>query len=211
MPKHELHIAVANAIDNILSTLVSSKPEFEIIKDEAADDGQGSKQHLSFFLTSNPKRESGVSKVDIIIVKNGVVKLACEIEESGFSPTKIFGKVFSTAAANNCRLYKLKKHTHYDLDKNGVFVEVLSSDKMLARTKLRENTKKFRQGDLIQIEINGLLSNSSSWLQHYHLLFGKKADFDSGGKCYLELEKVIKKLQTKSSSKTVGNTISEVD
>jgi hypothetical protein len=200
MPKHELHIAVANAINKILNTLVCGKPEFEIKKDEAADDSNGPKQHLSFFLPGDPKRESGVSKVDIIIVKKGVVKLACEIEESGFNPTKIFGKVFSTAAANTCRLYKLKEHTHYKLDKVGVFVEVLSSDKMLARTKNQKNTKKFIQGDLIQTEINGLLSNSSSWLQHYHLLFGEKADFDSGGKCYLKLEEIIKKLQTDSST-----------
>ena len=194
MSKHELHIAVANAIDKILSTLVGSKPGFEIKKDEAADDGKGPKQHLSFFLPSDPKRESGVSKVDIIIVKNGIVKLACEIEESGFSPTKIFGKVFSTAAANTCRLYKLKKHTHYDLEKNGVFVEVLSSDKMLGRTKNPLNSKKFNQGDLIQKEIRNLLTQSASWIKQYHLLFGKKEDFEVGGKCYLELEKIINKM-----------------
>jgi len=193
MPVHELHIAVANAIDKILSTLVSSKPGFEIKKDEAADDGKGLKQHLSFFLTYDPKRESGVSKVDIIIVKDGVVKLACEIEESGFIPTKIFGKVFSTAAAKVCRL-KSGIHTTYNLEENGVFVEVLSSEKMLGRTKKLHNSKKVIQGKLIQEKIQNILSTSTSWLQDYHLLFGEKADFDIGGGCYSKLEEIIKKL-----------------
>jgi len=69
---------------------------------------------LSFFVTSDPKRESGVSKVDII-VKDGIVKLAYEIEKSGFIPTKIFSKVFSTTAA---KVYRLKSriHTTYVLD-----------------------------------------------------------------------------------------------
>lgn len=194
MPKHELHIAVANAIENILSKLDGSNPIFEIKRDEATDEAEGQKQQLPFFLNQNANRESGVSNVDIIIVKNGIVKLACEIEESGFSPTKIFGKDFSTAVAKLCRLYNIQGHTHYDLDKNGVFIEVLSSDKMLAHTKKPLNTKKFNQGVLIQTEINSLLSNSSSWIQQYHLLFGKKEDFEVDGKCYLQLKGIINKM-----------------
>jgi hypothetical protein len=190
MPKHELHVAVANAIENILNKLTTSKPGFEIKKDPAT----GGNQHLPFFLNNDPKRVSKVSNVDILIVKGGIVMLACEIEESGFIPTKIFGKVFSTAFAKSCRLYNIQGHTHYNLDKNGVFIEVLSSDKMLANTKEPLNTKKINQGDLIQTEINGLLSNSSSWIKQYHLLFGKKEDFEVDGKCYLELKEIINKM-----------------
>jgi hypothetical protein len=43
-------------------------------------------------LGDQKNRESAMCKVDAMIVKKGRIEVVVEIEESGFSPTKIFGK-----------------------------------------------------------------------------------------------------------------------
>jgi hypothetical protein len=128
----------------------------------------------------------------MMIVKDKEVKFVCEIEESGFHPTKIFGKVFSTASAEVCQL---RGKDIYTLDDHGVFVQIMSSDKVLEKLINPQNSKKIEQGDLIQIEIGNFLSNNpNSWIKQYRLLYGKVEDFKVGGKCYKELVNIINQL-----------------
>lgn len=185
MPTHPLHIAVADALEKVIGNYSL------VIKKDEATSSSGVKQQLPFFLKSKSQRESMVSKVDVLILKNNKVKLVCEIEESGFSPTKIFGKVFSTASATQCRLVNKSKHDTYDLDDNAIFLQVLSLAKMNASLRNPANSKKIEQCENIGNEINTMLSSCETWIKQYHLIVRDVDDFKVGGDGYKELNQII--------------------
>ncbi len=183
---HLLHKRVAETIFDI-----AKKHSFDVIvdKDCKFSTYQGINQQLPFYLSYRPARESAVSKVDVILIKNDKVKLVCEIEESGFSPTKIFGKLFSTAFAKTCRLKDKTKHNFYALDDNSFFIQVISTANFKTRS-LKE-----KQGQLIENEIYQKLSLYNSWIKNYRLIYGKIADFEKSGKGgYDEIERIIQSL-----------------
>jgi len=182
MINHPLHKAVADIFDDIKGKFNFSY--FEILKDEAC----GGNKHLPFFLNFKPSRDSAVSNVDLMILKNNKVKLVCEIEESGFNPTKIFGKIFSTASAKVCRLYENQNHRYLDFDNNAIFLQIICNE------SFQENSLKEQQGMIIENEINSKLINYNSWIKKYRLIYGNVADAKPNGELYKELERIIKSL-----------------
>jgi hypothetical protein len=182
---HILHKQVAKTIHNI-----GRSHKYEVIVDYACvfDGYPGRNQRIPFFLSDDAARYTTVSNVDIILIKNKKVKLVCEIEESGFIPTKIFGKLFSTAFADICRLWDGKKHHLYNLDNNSVFIEVMEKP-------LPEETKKIAQGNLIEKKINKNLKTINSWIKKYRLIYGDDKDFEKPGRAgYDEIERIINTL-----------------
>jgi hypothetical protein len=177
--KHTLHLEVAEAITGIIKT---KKLPLECKLDEAC----GGRQHLPFFLTFRPSRESAVSNVDLMVLKDDKIKLVCEIEESGFNPTKIFGKIFTTASAKVCRLVGKK---YIELDDDAVFLQVISN------SSFKEDSQKEDQGEIIENEIYHKLKLYNSWIKSYRLIFGNEKDFVKSGRAgYDEIERIIKSL-----------------
>lgn len=150
---HKLHEAVADAIKAIILPL---SPQLTCEFDQAC---RGTK-HLTFFLSFVPSRESAVSKVDVIVMKDEKIKLVCEIEESGFNPGKFFGKVFSTASAKVCRLVNPSDFRYIDFDENAIFVQIVSNDSFNEDDSLKE-----KQGQLIENEIFHKLLAFNSWIK----------------------------------------------
>ena len=179
---HLLHQQVAETIYNIGHTMHSHTV---LVDQDCMFTGYpGIKQRLPFFLSYRPARESAVSDVDVVLIKDDKIKLVCEIEESGFNPTKIFGKLFSTASAKVCRLNSGKI---YELDENAVFIQMISAK------DLPVDSLKAKQGQLIENEINNKLSCYNSWIKHYRLSYGLASDFTLPGKVgYDELERIIR-------------------
>jgi len=181
MKNHELHKAVGNAFKAIIQPL----SEFKLELDEACDDSIATKKHLPFFLSINAHNDTEITNVDIMLVKDNSVKLICEIEESDISPNRTYGKVFSAATAIMCRL---KNKTRFDVDKNGIFVQVLSS-----KSLIKKDSKKVNQGKNIEKAINAILKSNCSWIKEYHLFYGEVNDFDFNKNGYIFLRDVINK------------------
>jgi hypothetical protein len=148
-------------------------------------DANKTKKHLSFFLSEKGDRATNITNVDLMILKDGKVKLICEIEESDIKPIRTYGKIFTVATASMC---KLKDNTQYNLDENGVFIQILSSK------GLKDSSKKIEQGEKIEKAINSLLQNSSSWLKKYYLIYSVKDRFEEGSQGFIEIEKILKDL-----------------
>ena len=184
--KHPLHKQVAETIFRI-----GKANSYEVIvdKDCKFNGYLGVDQQLPFYLSFRPASESTVSMVDVMLLKDGKVKLVCEIEESGFNPTEIFGKLFSTASAKICRLKEKSKYSIYELDKDSIFVQVISSK------DFSEDSKKEKQGQLIENEINHKLNLHNSWIKQYRLIYGKETDFVKPGRLgYDEIERILMSL-----------------
>jgi len=187
MPDHNLHQAVAGAVKQI----ISADPAFSGLKplyDEAC--GISPRQHLPFFLSVNKGNDTEITNVDLLILKDHpltkviqTVKLICEIEESDITPVRTYGKIFTAASAIMCQL---SDDTRYDLDKNGVFVQVLSN------FGLDENSKKEIQGKNIENAIRAMLKSNCSWIKEYHLIYGDVGDFVKGKLAYHRLDDIIR-------------------
>ena len=151
--KHPLHQAVGTTIECTIR-----KPA-RLVKDEAC----GGCQHIPLFCGQKRSRETQLCKVDLLLVKSGEVSVIIEIEESGFNPTKICGKLLTSALA-----------THYIHDKETVpvipfakhvlFVQVLDGSKI---SKLRAS--KPAQCKLIQSKINQVLPINGGGITKYRL------------------------------------------
>jgi hypothetical protein len=182
MGKHELHKQIGNIFKDLCPK------HLKVHLDEACEgDNISVKKQLPFFFNKFDKtRSTQVSKVDIMIVKDNKIKLVCEIEESGFNPTKIFGKVFSTASAQIC---KLADNSQFELDSDGVFVQVISSKHFKQGL-----SKKPDQLDKIKDFIKATLNKNDMWIMDYYLLYGTEIDFEPNGTRYLELNKILNKI-----------------
>lgn len=181
---HDLHKAVAEAICQILDG------RYTLELDDACEFRTGvTKKQLPFFLADQYNiidRSTAISKVDLFIKKEEKIKLVCEIEESGFNPTKIYGKVFSTATAYKCRL---KGDKAIDLDDKGIFIQVMSN-----KHAIKKGSKKLAQGINICNIVNDILSKSNLWIKDYYLIFGDTNSFVKGQQGYSDLESILSKL-----------------
>jgi hypothetical protein len=181
--QHLLHEAIADAIQSIIA------PPNQILSIELDQACKG-KKHLTFFLSFVPSRESAISKVDIIVMKDNKIKLVCEIEESGLNPGKFFGKVFSTASAKVCRLVDPYGFRYIDFDENAIFIQIVSNSSFNDDVSLKE-----KQGQLIENEIFHKLATFNSWIKKYRLIFGDIDDFTNPQKDgYKQLERIIQAL-----------------
>ena len=177
-----LHVMVADSIDTISKL---KNPALKMERDKAC----GGVKTLKFFLSYIPSRESTVSQVDLILFKDSKVKLVCEIEESGFHPGKLFGKLFSTASAKACRIVVQNSHQYYELDEDAIFIQIVSSQAII-----NDKSQKEKQGQIIENEIFHKLAYYNSWIKRYRLIFGADEDFKIDKKGYKELERILNTL-----------------
>jgi len=175
---HLLHKKVADCIDS----LITQNSDLLIIKDPAC----GGSCNIPFFMSKDAHNDTEITNVDFIVVKEGKIRLVCEIEESDITPIRTFGKVFTVVAAEIC---KLKDGTNYVLHPGAIFLQVLST------AKLKPMTKKKDQGDNIKKAINKIIkSTNNSWIEEYELIYGDINDFNLGSDNYNLLLGIVNKL-----------------
>jgi hypothetical protein len=183
---HDLHKKVADVITNLVQNN----------KNLRFDPACGGSAHLPFFLDLMASRESALSKVDLMLLigdeERKSVKLVCEIEESGFHPTKIFGKVFSTAGAVMAKIQDKEK---FALDKDGIFIQIISSDKIEEKLLQSQFTQKYNQGKRIETEIKKMLKGIDCWIKDYHLIYCKNVDLNNvSSEAYVRLKGILANL-----------------
>lgn len=185
MPTHPLHIAVADAMQDVIT---NKNLNLKLVLDEAA----GGTHQLPFFLDkATIDRTTQVSKVDIMILKNDEVVLVCEIEETSVNPTQIYGKVFSTGAAKVCRL---ANKNVIKLGNAGTFIQILSLNVLDRKLNSPENSKKELQGKQIESSIRRILNNSNLWLKEYYLFWININECVKKKHFFLSLEKILTQL-----------------
>jgi hypothetical protein len=179
--KHPLHLAVADEIQDHLDSHPDSQVE---LKRDPACGGQQPKQHLPLFIGKDKANDTRMCCVDLLVISNQRIRVIIEIEESGFLPTKIFGKVFQAAIADNfIHNRNSPKIIPYAQDEKGVlFVQVLDGSKIL-----KPGGKKEKQARRIEERICSMLpqqrvktSERVVRIKDYKIFFVKSPDDKSG-------------------------------
>jgi len=158
---HPLHRLVADEIGRVLGA------EHQLLRDPAC----GGNELLSLFLGPRRSRETRMCCVDALVVSSGLVRVIVEIEESGFLPTKICGKVLQAALATHY-IGEPATASAIPYGDDVLFVQVLDG------SKLREKTRKKDQARLIEHEIQTLLPMRG--ITHYQLFHATIAPHDGG-------------------------------
>jgi hypothetical protein len=96
-------------------------------------------------------RSTRMCDVDLLIVSKNQVRIIVEIEESGFLPTKIFGKYLQSVIAT-CFIHDLRLGSAHPYGNRVLFVHVRDGSKCLKR-----GTHKDQQGEEIEWQIRSML------------------------------------------------------
>lgn len=153
--KHPLHLQLGKeVVANFGST-----SEVKIIRDPAC----GGEQHIPLFRDSRKKRETQYCNVDLLMLKNGKVRVILEIEEADIKPTQICGKFLTSA---------LSKYYIHDKDGGAVSMDTsVTFIQFVDTSKLKDKSLKKDQFDLIEESIQSVLPLKDSKIDTYRLLY----------------------------------------
>lgn len=153
---------------------------FEVILDRAC----GGTHNIPLFSSRKKSWETELCNVDILILKNGKIKVIFEIEESNVKPNQIFGKFLASALATY-HIYRNSKA--YGMNKSVLFIQILDTSNLKI-----DKTKKIRQWVNIEKAIKGVIPLGKSRVDKYKLFYGKESDFGIKGE---KREKLIRYLR----------------
>ena len=175
-------------IGDILNDMNLPKVGVSVCLDMACDGNEkGKKSQISLF-AGEKGRENILCKVDSILIthENSVnnIKVIIEIEESGFNPTKICGKYFTSALAKS----------YIDFSgieipiacKSILFIQIIDSNNLLKNVKEKNNSKKKEQLINIGKEIKSVLPFGC--IKEYEVIF-----IDSNKPYFSEFISLIKR------------------
>lgn len=168
--KHPLHLAIANSLEAKLNS------NAKLIRDPAC----GGSHQIPLFIGVPKHRENRMCQVDLLIIKEGRVRVIIEIEESEFIPTKICGKFLQAALATHL-IHDSQIPPEVPYSKEVLFVQVLDGSKCLP-----PHTKKDSQAELIKERINGMIRLGWSEVTNYRLFFVDGANDQIGLHCVNE-------------------------
>jgi hypothetical protein len=159
---HPLHLAVAKELYQRLDS------RFELVRDLAC----GGNQYLPLFVGQKKSRAMRICCVDLLVLQSGTIRAIVEIEESGFLPTKICGKILQAALATHF-IHDSHPISAIPYAKDVLFVQVLDGSKCL-----KTGTRKDSQAVLIEQQIRNLLPLNK--INEYLLVFVLGKDDQQG-------------------------------
>lgn len=159
--EHNLH----KTIGDILS---DAFPELEIVKDPAC----GGDHLVSLFCNEQKSRETKYADVDMIILKDGKVKVIIEIEESDIRPVYICGKFLVSALSN---YFIHDRHGVIEMDDSVLFLQILDSSKLK-----NDGTSKLEQFKNLEKSIQSVIPLKDSSIDSYRIFYGDVSEFVNG-------------------------------
>jgi len=160
--EHNLHKTIGSIISDAF-------PELEVVKDQAC----GGDQLVSLFSNEQKSRGTKYADVDMIILKDGKVKVIIEIEESDIRPVYICGKFLVSA------LSKYFIHDRYgviEMDDSVLFLQILDSSKLK-----HDRTSKLEQFKNLEKSIQSVIPFKDSCIGSYRIFYGDVSEFTDEG------------------------------
>lgn len=133
----------------------------------------GGNQNIPLFCSREKGNDTEYCNVDLLILKNGKIKVIIEIEESGIIPTKICGK-FLTSALSSYYIHESENNIPIEMDNSVTFIQILDT------SKLEESTSKKEQFTNIEKSIKNVIPIKGNKIDRYRLFFGDSSDFNNG-------------------------------
>lgn len=179
-------------IEDELKGIGLDKVRVSVRLDMACDSGKPKRQ-ISLFIDKEVKaRENELCKVDAVLITESSkknIRIIIEVEESGFNPTKICGKFFTSALAKS---YIDHDGNRIEIDQSIMFIQIIDKHKLFKNVKYVEDkekedrSKKKEQLENIGKEIKNVLKFGC--IEKYELIF-----IDSNKLDFVELRYIIKK------------------
>jgi len=169
MPEHPFHKVIGDIFTD-------EKFPFEgirILKDVACGGG-----HTLPLFCSNVRSYAtrytsvDLTSVDLMIIKEGNIKVIMEIEESNVKPLHLFGKYLASAMVK----YYIYGREKIGMDKSVVFVQILDTSKQ------KSKSVKIDQWENIEKSIRSIIPVKGSSIKEYKIFYGNQSDFKSGKK-----------------------------
>ena len=146
---HPLHKKIGNIIRDLNLPGVIYSPECA-----------GKKGHnIPLFRSKRKSSANEYSNVDLLILKEDKIRAIIEIEESGFTPIKIFGKFLASAVASNY----IYKEINAEMADNVCFIQIIDI------RGLKPKSRKPKQYENIENSIKNILPLKNSKIKKYKL------------------------------------------
>ncbi len=140
----------------------------EVIKDKAC----GGKQNIPLFCSDLKSNETEFANVDLLLIRNGKIKIIIEIDEANRKPNHIIGKFFCAALTQNYN-HRTTNGEKIPMDDEVMFMQIISTKKL----KTME-TSKFEQWKNIEKRIRETIPLHDSKVKKYSLIFSKSNDIN---------------------------------
>ncbi len=144
------------------------------------------RQHIPIFLEEDRSLEAKICNVDILILKDGKIKIVIEIEESNIKPTQICGK-FLTAVLGKYYIHRKNSYRSIQYSESVLFMQILNNSKLK-----KDKTRKIEQGKKIEQEIIKIIKDQG-WkcpIKEYKLIYTKTSEID-------KIESIVKIVKNK--------------
>ncbi len=160
-------MAVANLFEDSISS------DCQLIRDAAC----GGNQYIPLFVSEEKSRSTKYCDVDLLVLKEGKIKIIIEIEETNIKPIQICGK-FLASALSQYYIHKSMNANPVGMHNSVTFIQILDSSKLKT-----DETSKFKQRENLENSINSILPVKESNVTKYRLFYGDISHFTNREKC----------------------------
>jgi len=164
MAKHPFHKIIGDIFDKKNFPFKGIK----ILRDSAC----GGDHTLPLFCYDVRSYATRYACVDLMIIKEGKIKVIMEIEESNVKPLHLFGKYLASAMAE----YYIYGEEKVEMDKSVVFIQILDTSKQKSKSVRNE------QWENVKKSIRSIIPVNVSSIKKYKIFHGNQSDFVSGNK-----------------------------
>ncbi len=159
---HPLHYVVGNLFENSLSS------SYKLVKDAAC----GGNQNIPLFCSKEKSNATEYCNVDLLVIKDGKIRIIVEIEKSDVGPNQVCGK-FLTSALVQYYIHESENDIPIEMHDSVIFIHILDTSKLK-----EDKTSKFKQWENLEKSIKGILPVKGSRIRKYRIFYGDKSYFE---------------------------------
>ena len=153
---HELHVSIGDFIENSLSS------GCQLVRDMACVYAGSVKQQIPLFCSAEKSNKTKYCNVDLLVIRDGTIRVIVEIEESNVKPTQICGK-FLTSVFARYYIHNSEGNVPIGMHDFVTFIQVVGT------SKLKRLSVKPEQWKNLESSIINILPIKDSNIKEYRL------------------------------------------
>ena len=162
MSLHELHVLIGNLIENSLSS------GCQLVRDMACVHVGIIKQQIPLFCSAEKSNKTKYCNVDLLVIRDGTIRVIIEIEESNVKPTQVCGKFLTSTLA--------RYYIHETEEKPIGMHDSVTFIQVVGTSKLKRLSVKPEQWKNLEASIRNILPLKDSNIKEYRLFTDGELD-----------------------------------
>lgn len=160
--RNPLHYLIGGLFENNLSS------SYKLVKDAAC----GGNQHIPLFCSKEKSNATSYCNVDLLVIKDGTIRIIVEIEESNVKLNQVCGK-FLTSALAQYYIHESENDIPIEMHDSVIFIQILDTSNLK-----EDETSKFKQWGNLEKSIKAILPIKGSKIRKYRIFHGDKSYFE---------------------------------